>query len=208
MMKSKVNWMQTLAMLPNRLLLGLIAIALIVVTVFLYWFSNKLEDSTVAVTSERRIDITPEQIQSIKNIGEWEFLSVSDEEMVDTTRKGFFTDDHLSRIYYGTLRLGINMQQVKDGWIRHQADSVWVSLPKVGLLSDEFIDEAKTRSFFESGQWKPADREVMLQRAHQKMKAHCLTPINLKNAQQNADEQMHQLLKSMGFNYINIKFDK
>ena len=208
MMKSKLNWMQTLAMLPNKLLLGLIAVALIVVAALVYWIFGKLEKTNLEVCSDQRIDITPEQIQSIKNLGEWEFLSVSDEEMVDTTRKGFFSDDHLSRIYYGTLRIGINMQTVKDGWIRHQGDSVWILLPHVGLLSDDYIDEAKTRSFFESGRWTPDDRESMLQRAHRKMKVHCLTTVNLKSAEQNADTQLRQMFKSMGFNYVKIKFDK
>lgn len=59
---------------------------------------------------------TPTQIQSIKDIGEWEFLSVSLEELTDTVRKGFISDDELSRIYYGTLRLGINMHQLEPGW--------------------------------------------------------------------------------------------
>ena len=49
---------------------------------------------------------TPTQITAMKEIGEWEFLVVHDEELVDTVRKGVFTDDSLIRIYYGTYALG------------------------------------------------------------------------------------------------------
>ena len=80
------------------------------------------------------INVTPEQIQRIKAIGEWEFLSISDEELVDTVRKGLFKDDQLVRIYYGTLRLGVNLQHVKDGWIKTQGDSVSVTLPMARFL--------------------------------------------------------------------------
>lgn len=32
---------------------------------------------------------SPTQVESIENIGQWEFLSVSDEELIDTIRRGF-----------------------------------------------------------------------------------------------------------------------
>ena len=48
------------------------------------------------------IEISDAQITSIRNIGEWEFMSINDEEIVDTIRRGFFGDDQLARIYYGT----------------------------------------------------------------------------------------------------------
>ena len=50
-----------------------------------------------------RIDITPEEIRSLRKIGQWEFLSVTTEELVEWHRKGTFSDDHLIRIYSGTL---------------------------------------------------------------------------------------------------------
>ena len=205
---SKLVWIQALTKLPGKLMVVVIALAVIVVAALIYWFSSKVSETEMKVTVNQGIDLTPEQIQSIKNIGEWEFLSVSDEEMVDTLRKGFFSDDHLSRIYYGTLRLGIDMQQVKEGWIKTQGDSAFVSLPAITLLSDDFIDEAKTRSFYESGRWKAEDREAMLRVAASKMKAHSLTPSNMKSAQRNAVVQMRQLFKSLGFNYIEVKFEK
>ena len=154
------------------------------------------------------INVTPEQIQRIKAIGEWEFLSISDEELVDTVRKGLFKDDQLVRIYYGTLRIGVNLQHVKDGWIKTQGDSVSVTLPKVGLLDEQFIDEARTKAFYESGKWTPNDREALYHKARRQMKAHCLTPQNLKSAENNADTQFRRMMKAMGYNNIIIRFEQ
>ena len=64
--------------------LGLVAV--IVVTGIVWRLTDEVKDAKLEVVSDNKIDITPEVIQSIKSIGEWEFLSIADEEMVDTTR--------------------------------------------------------------------------------------------------------------------------
>jgi hypothetical protein len=178
-----------------------------VLIIFLWWLFFAAKDNRLGIEVDQSINITPEQIQSIKAIGEWEFLSVSNEELVDTARKGLFRDDQLVRIYYGTLRLGINMHQVKPGWIQVQGDTVTVTLPKVQLLDRDFIDEARTKAFFESGRWTAADREAMYRKAYRMMLAHCLTPENLRSAESNADMQFRRMMKSMGFNYVKINFE-
>ena len=123
-----------------------------------FWLRGLTEGDHFSFGSDDQIDVTPTQIMSIKAIGEWEFLSVNAEELVDTVRKGFFSDDELARIYYGTLRLGIDMSQLEAGWIETNGDSVTLLLPQVGLLDAAFIDEARTKSFFESGKWSPEDK--------------------------------------------------
>ena len=150
--------------------------------------------------------LTPEQIQSIRDIGEWEFLSVSLEELTDTVRKGFLSDDELSRIYYGTLRIGINMHQVEPGWLTAEGDSVSLILPRVALLDRDFIDEARTKPFFESGSWKPEDREALYRQARENMLQHGLTKENLAAAEANAREQIMSLMHAMGFRKVNITF--
>lgn len=190
----------------GKLILALVCA--VVLLLIVNWCSNSIKQTTVGLEVDDRIDITPQQIESIKEIGEWEFLSVSDEELVDTVRKGFFTDDHLVRIYYGTVRLGVNLHQVKPNWITTQGDSIEVILPKVGLLDRDFIDEARTKSFYESGSWTPKDREALYQRAYRQMKAHCLTPQNLESARQNGEAQFQRMMKSMGFNHVSVTFEE
>ena len=128
----------------------IVAILVIVIIILVYIVCCS-HSNNIDISTDKAIDITPEQIASIKDIGEWEFLSVNDEEMVDTIRKGFFSDDELVRIYYGTIRLGVNMHNVQPHWIKKADSVIYVSLPEITLLDNDFIDEARTTSFFESG---------------------------------------------------------
>lgn len=186
---------------------SLMAIAAIAVILVVVWLFNSVRQTEVSVEVDDRINITPEQIESIKAIGEWEFLAIADEEMIDTVRKGFFSDDHLVRIYYGTVRLGINMHQVKQGWIEASGDSIAVTLPKIGLLSRDFIDEARTKSFHESGRWKADDREQLYKRAYRKMLSRCLTPENIESARQNGESQFRQMMQAMGYSHVLIRWE-
>lgn len=185
-----------------------VSVAVIAVILLAVWLYRSLGDARLEMGADDGIGLTPTQIESIKAVGEWEFLSISTEELVDTTRKRLFSDDQLVRIYYGTLRLGIDMKQVEPGWIEQRNDTLFLTLPKIGLLDRNFIDEARTKSFFESGTWKAEDREALYKQAHRKMKAHCLTPTNLRTAEDNARESFRKLLRSMGYQKIEIKFAK
>ncbi len=191
----------------NKVILALYGVGIIMAVVLIAWIFSSVKTSSVEISADQKIDITPEQIKSIKDIGEWEFLAISDEEMVDTVRKGFFSDDHLARIYYGTMRLGVNLKQVESGWITVNDDTLDITLPKIGLLDRDFIDEARTKSFFESGKWETKDREALLRRAYQRMLQRGLTPQNLEAARQNGDAQVRQVMKSMGFKLIKVTFE-
>ncbi len=187
-------------------ILSLYAVGIVLLVILVGWIWRDVRNSRVEITADQRIDITPEQIQSIKAIGEWEFLSISDEEMVDTIRKGIFSDDHLVRIYYGTMRLGINLKQVESGWISTNGDTLNIMLPQIALLDKDFIDEARTKSFFESGSWSPKDREAMMRRAYQRMLQRGLTPQNMEAARVNGDAQVRQVMQGMGFKHVKIQY--
>ena len=183
------------------------AVAVIAVVALFFWVKSAFKDNYIQLAADEAIDPTPTQIQSIRDIGEWEFLSISAEEMVDTVRKGFFTDDELVRIYYGTLRLGIDMQQLRDDAITIQGDSVQATFPKVTLLDNDFIDEAKTKSFYESGKWTPQAHQALYQKAHRQMLHHCLTKENLTTAQSNAESQLTNLFTQLGFRHVTLHFE-
>lgn len=191
----------------SKIKIGIGLVILILIVAGFLWLRQLTKDDHLSIGFNEEIGITPTQIQSIKAIGEWEFLSVSAEELVDTTRKGIFTNDELARIYYGTLRLGVNIHQVKPGWIEAHGDSLTVRLPAVGLLDNDFIDEARTKSFYESGRWKAADREVLYEKAYRMMTLHCLTRENLQAAEANGREQFENMLKAMGYSSVTITFE-
>jgi len=185
---------------------GLVIVALLIAGFF--WLRGATKNNYIDFGTSEAIDLTPTQIQSMKAIGEWEFLSVSTEELVDTVRKGIFTDDELVRIYYGTLRLGVNMQKVGDDWIQTSGDSITLTLPKIELLDKEFIDEARTKSFYERGSWKPADRDALYQKAYRQMLSHSMTKENLQAAEANASQQMHDIMRALGYQHVSITFQK
>ena len=187
---------------------AIIIVALAVAAVIaLVWLVRTLSRAEVTIAANEEINLTPEQITSIKELGEWEFMAIANEELVDTVRKSMLGDDHLVRIYYGTVRLGINMHQVGPGWIRTAGDSVEVVLPKIGLLDRDFIDEARTKSFFESGKWSHKDREALYQKAYRQMLRRSMTPENINSARKNGEEQFRQMLRSMGYEHVSIQFE-
>ncbi|MBQ3767692.1 MAG: DUF4230 domain-containing protein [Prevotella sp.] len=183
-----------------------ILVAAIVALAVLWWLVSGISQSEVTLDVNQEIDLTPEQITSIEAIGEWELLAIANEELVDTTRKGFFKDDHLVRIYYGTVRLGIDMKNVEQGWLHTVGDSIVVTLPQPGLLDKNFIDEARTKSFFESGKWSHQDRDKLYQKAYRQMLAHCLTPENLRSARENGEALFTKMMKNMGYERVSVRW--
>lgn len=165
-------------------------------------------DNSLTVKVNDKINITPTQVLAMKEIGEWEFLSIEDEEMIDTVRKNLFKDDELIRIYTGTLRLGIDLAEAGDDWIKMYGDTLRVTLPKVKLLDEDFIDEARTQAFFESGTWDDKARDDMYHRAKAKMKERCLTKENIASAEDNALKQFFQMFKAMGFDNVEVRFKR
>ena len=189
--------------------LAILSVLIIAVGLTIYKTVHFISDtsSPAQVAKEERNVLSPTQIREIEDIGEWEFLTVNDEELIDTVRHGFFGDAELVRIYYGTARLGIDLKEAKNGWLRTQGDSIIATLPAIKLLDEDFIDEARTRSFIESGTWTHADRDDLYKRAYAVMRRRCLTPSNIKSAQHNAERQISNLLRSMGFENVCIRFE-
>ncbi len=195
-----------LSLVPFRfwLYLGLVVVVFVVICVAVCRCET---DNSISVVSNDKIDLTPNQIQQIEAIGEWEFLSVDDEELVDTIKYGFFGDDKLVRIYYGTLRLGVNLREARPRWLSMQGDMLCATLPPVKLLDNNFIDEARTQSFFSTGTWSDADRDRLYYKANAMMRKRCLTPTNMALAEENARAQFTSLLRSLGFDKTKVVFD-
>lgn len=195
----------------------LILVVLCVGGFFGYKFYKGLKDGGLSVNQEKTT-ATATRIDSFKEIGQWEFLAVSDEELVDTTHTdekkvlGFTVSKstkELARVYSGTIHLGFNLKEdTKNNpdWIKVEGDTaVTVTLPKVHLLDNNILDEASSKSVIEKGQWTHNDRARLAAKAQRQIKARCLTPKNLKRAQDTAAGQVTALLKAMGFKEIDVQ---
>lgn len=187
--------------------IGIFVFIVIAVSIiaFVIW---TVRSCNVVTGKSGKIGITPVQIAKIQDIGQWEFLAISDEELVDTIRHGFFGDDELSRIYYGILRLGIDLHEAEEGWITMDNDTVSALLPPIKLLDNKFIDEARTKAFYETGKWSEAAKRELTKKAERAMKSRCLTPANIQSAEQNASAQFNALLQAMGFKFTRVRFRK
>lgn len=162
----------------------------------------------VEVTETTTIVETPNIIKSIRNIGQWEFLTINDEEVVERTHKNLIlSDDYLVRIYYGTMRLGIDFQELKEKAVKVDGDSISLTLPPVKLLDDDFIDEALTKTFYESGTWDNASHKNMYNEARENMMKYGMSRENLQHTRELAEAQMRQLLQGLGFKRITILFE-
>lgn len=146
---------------------------------------------------------TPAQIRSVEMIEKVELLSIDDEELVDTVRRHFLgKDDYLARIYHGTLRLGINMNHASEGWMHVDKDTVYIKLPKIELLNRSFIDEARTRSFAEHGNWDAASRKAMLARAAAAMRRRALSKPNMERAREQERLFFERFFLNLGFSKV------
>jgi hypothetical protein len=186
----------------------LTALTIIAFVVMVITLTVKGTTNEVALTPDnKKIEVTPIQITSVKEIGQWEFLSVSDEELVDSVESRIFGQPKkIVRIYYGTLRLGVDLSQLQDDDVVLRGDTVDVTLPAISLLDNDFIDEAKTKSFYETGTWPQSTRAALFQKAKKQMLARCMTRENIHIAQYNAVEEITRVFKAMGFEYVDVHF--
>lgn len=184
------------------------AVAAIIIAITYIYIGIK-ENSPIHLEVERntRIDLTPEQILSVRDIGQWEFLTINTEELVEWQRSRTLTTDRLTRIYQGTLRLGIDMSKASDDWFTSLPDSTaQLILPHAALLDNNFIDEARSRSFYEKGSIPPEARDRLYAQARKKMMQRCLTPQNLQTTERNARNEFTRIFKSFGFKTVTIQF--
>lgn len=184
-----------------------IVLAIVLLAALVLWgIRLLLKRNSLSFADNSNIDLTPTQVEHIEAIGEWEFLQVNDEELIDTIKHGFFGDSELARIYYGTLRLGINLKETPEGWLTQKHDTLIATLPPIKLLDLHFIDEARTMSFYEKGSWTETDRKHMYEKAYNVMLKRALSRQNLQLAQENAQQQVKELLRSMGAKNVVVVF--
>lgn len=183
----------------------IIVVLLIVAGIGIVYFMHSSE-----IRMEKtHISDTATQIKEVREIGEWEFLTVDCEVLVDSTRKRMWPlpDDRLARIYHGALRLGVDLKDAPDTWVRTGGDSVaTLTLPAIKLLDDRFIDEAATTAFYERGDWDGKAMESMYRQADRKMRAYALTPEHYENARRVAEAQFTSLFRTFGFKKVSVNF--
>ncbi len=164
-----------------------------------------LTNSSDAV--EKPIEQSPEEIMRLQAIGQWEFLSVEAEELVERHYSGLMSERDLVCIYRGTLRIGVDMRKLPSDWVEMKERSAILHLPQPSLLDENFLDESRTTVFFEQGVFRPEERDAMRTEAKDKMKQRAMTAENLSIARRNAEAQFQKLFLAMGYEDVVVEFD-
>lgn len=187
--------------------LWLILLAIVIVALCLRQCRDEWRSGEgLHVSSNKQIDVSPEEIRKIKDIGQWEFLAIRTEELAELDEKALLSDKQLAQIYTGTVRLGIDMKKASDDWFTAKGDTAVLYLPTVELLDKNFIDEAQTKAFYEKGTWRAEDKNKLYAIAYRKMMARCLTVDNLRAARQQATAQFNQIFFAFGYKYVIINY--
>lgn len=156
---------------------------------------------------EKPIEQSPEEIKRLQAIGQWEFLSVEAEELVERHYSGLMSERDLVCIYRGTLRIGVDMRKLPSDWVEMKERSAILHLPQPSLLDENFLDESRTTVFFEQGVFRPEERDAMRTEAKDKMKKRAMTAENLSIARRNAEAQFQKLFLAMGYEDVVVEFD-
>lgn len=156
---------------------------------------------------EKPIEQSPEEIMRLQAIGQWEFLSVEAEELVERHYSGLMSERDLVCIYRGTLRIGVDMRKLPSDWVEMKERSAILHLPQPSLLDENFLDESRTTVFFEQGVFRPEERDAMRTEAKDKMKQRAMTAENLSIARRNAEAQFQKLFLAMGYEDVVVEFD-
>lgn len=187
--------------------LWLILLAIVIVALCLRQCRDEWRSGEgLHVSSNKQIDVSPEEIRKIKDIGQWEFLAIRTEELAELDEKALLGDKQLAQIYTGTVRLGIDMKKAPDDWFTAKGDTAVLYLPTVELLDKNFIDEAQTKAFYEKGTWRAEDKSKLYAIAYRKMMARCLTVDNLRATRQQATVQFSQIFFAFGYKYVIINY--
>lgn len=195
--------------LSAHALTAVVYVALAAALIYLViWLGKGIGSAEISIGSNDSINVTPQRIAKVKEIGQWEFLQVTDEVVVDTIRyNAIMADDRLACIYHGTVRIGINLDRAGADWITNRNDTLEVRLPAPSVLDDRFIDEARTDVFYQHGKWGAYAREQMYRRAAAEMKAFALSPENIYAVRKAAEARFASLFKSLGAKDVTIVFD-
>ena len=155
---------------------------------------------------DKPIAQSPEEIVHLRSIGQWEFLSVESEELVERHHTGLMSDRDLICIYRGTLRIGVDLRKLPEDWVEVKGRNAIVHLPQPSLLDENFLDESRTTVFMEQGLFRAEEREAMIAEAKNKMKQRALSTDNLSIARRNAESQFQKLFHAMGYEDVIVEF--
>jgi len=183
-----------------------IAVIVLALVFLVMYFKGCGPVASFGIETNDSIENTGQLVTEMKAIKDWEFLVIEDEDPIDSVIRGRIYDDVLVRIYYGSLRLGVDLSELSEDDLTISGDSVKAELPPIKLLDENFIDEARTQAFYEKGKWSDAAKSQLYKKAERTMRQYALSKDNFKVAEKNGIQQMESFFRSLGFKHIDVSF--
>ena len=167
--------------------------------------------SSLTTEAEERIERTPAVVDSIRSIGQWELASVELSVDVDTIRKRWIglVKDEVKRRYTGKLSIGIDMTQLHDSCYAVSGDTITVTLPAVGLLDTNFIDESRTRTLIADNEEfadNPQVKKAMLEKARRRLAAQGADSKTIADCSQRAASEVTDRFSAIGYATVVVLF--
>ncbi|MCF0198622.1 MAG: DUF4230 domain-containing protein [Bacteroidaceae bacterium] len=152
--------------------------------------------------------LTTAQKDALRNIGQWELLTIDLEELIDSTRSHtLWPDEHIIRIYRGTARLGTDLTFARPDWIQEEAFTVTLTVPAIRLLNPEIIDKSRTTVFLQDGELNAEIREPMFHKAHRLMQRRLRNLDAYRRAEEIGRTKLTTALQAAGFKTVIVNYE-
>jgi hypothetical protein len=204
---------------PFRRFLGLF---LILAVLLLLLRKTEVFDSLKKAFAPKKItvDETPLLVTQIRSIAQLLTIEALNEVVVDSTRSPFglppevlknlpatplrfLGASQLVLIVRGTVRAGVNLEQIDETHIRIIGDSLFIQLPPA-VVFDIITNPSDVETFIEKGEWTPAAATALQAEARQQLVQQALARGLLQQANSNARQLVYGLLKNTGYAYIQV----
>lgn len=194
----------------GKIKLAAVVVVCLIVMVAVLYMCHAAKNVTAGHQTEVVVTPTPVNLDSIRAIGQWSFLTVEMDEVVDTVDRGLFSSDRISVAYHGTLHYGINVAEARPGWVTIVGDTaVTVVLPPVKLLDDRFLDERNVKVYEGRDDMdfinKPTVRAALVRKAKAAMIRRGRE--NIPEARGKAETEVRRIFSQHGYKKIVVSFE-
>ena len=194
----------------GKIKLAAVVVVCLIVMVAVLYMCHAAKNVTAGHQTEVVVTPTPVNLDSIRAIGQWAFLTVEMDEVVDTVDRGLFSSDRISVAYHGTLHYGINVAEARPGWVTIVGDTaVTVVLPPVKLLDYRFLDERNVKVYEGRDDMdfinKPTVRAALVRKAKAAMIRRGRE--NIPEARGKAEAEVRRIFSQHGYKKIVIRFE-
>lgn len=187
-------------------------VAIMAIIALFYGVKAAVATSDVDVKAEKRVEMTPAVIDSLRAIKQWELAVVPVKTVVDTVERKWMgiVKNLISKKYEGRISVGVDFQKVSALRYTVNADTIHLVVSDVCVLDSNFIDETKTevlRSDNDEFESRKEVRREMLERARRKMLSEGVSPLVFADCRRRAASELTERFRCIGYSSVSIVFE-